>query len=583
MAGYAADTHKPVRRTLNMDPLEAEQQPQQQEHVVLLEEEVVVMEVQDQVMDDADFPHNDDDNPLHVQPIPPPVAPEMEGVHPDFAYDGPDHPDKSRIMDEFEQYVQDSQKNRSWIDRDTRAGTKLLHLLQIHGSVSLYDAILDWHLANLDANKRITKTVLVENLRQRYNMEGSKPFIYRVILPSSGVKCRIPCHDAWSMMLDLLTDPRILPEDYLWFGDDPLGAPPTEWLELEDINDGLAYRKTYEKVILPQPYTETGRRRVLLPVIAYMDGCVTGFNENLSIELMKFTLGIFNSKARDKDYTWRNLGAVPQFQKVKAKAVKNLEKSGHIDADGYLSLSESDDDTPDMRKFTREYDVERYIDSEDEDLDDMCDVPVPSTDPQDLHVILQAIMAGMKTIFGTKGFNWDFYHNGERRRLEFVPFMLFMKGDTVEHDKHTGHYGARNEGIKSLCRYCVCPNAETDNPYADYARKSPQILVEYIRKCDMEGLKSLSQQYIFNSWYEFCFGLHNKLNIHGACPMEILHWIQLGWYKYSRASLFGLTGPNSQLTQHLDTIATQMGSLFQRQSDRAYPRTNITKGCKRVL
>jgi hypothetical protein len=53
-----------------------------------------------------------------------------------------------------------------------------------------------------------------------------------------------------------------------------------------------------------------------------MDGCVTGFNENLSMELMKFTLGIFNAKARDKEYTWRNLGAVTQFQKVKPKQLK---------------------------------------------------------------------------------------------------------------------------------------------------------------------------------------------------------------------------------------------------------------------
>jgi hypothetical protein len=79
---------------------------------------------------------------------------------------------------------------------------------------------------------------------------------------------------------------------------------------------------------LPQPYTKTGRRRVLFPVIGYIDGCVTGFNENLSIELMKVTLGIFNSKARDKEYTWRNLGAVPQFQTVKAKAVEKLGKIG---------------------------------------------------------------------------------------------------------------------------------------------------------------------------------------------------------------------------------------------------------------
>ena len=104
------------------------------------------------------------------------------------------------------------------------------------------------------------------------------------------------------MMVDLLSDPRILPEDYLWFDDDPYGHPPAEWTEIADINDALAHRKTYEKVIMPTPYTNLGRRRVLLPVIIYMDGCVTGWNENLSIELAKFTLGIFNSKARDKDY-----------------------------------------------------------------------------------------------------------------------------------------------------------------------------------------------------------------------------------------------------------------------------------------
>jgi hypothetical protein len=120
---------------------------------------------------------------------------------------------------------------------------------------------------------------------------------------------------------------------------------------------------------------------------------------------MKFALGMFNSKARDKDYTWRNLGAVPQFHKVKAKAVENLEKSGHVDANGYISLSESEgDDTPDVRNFMRESDVGPYIDSKDNE-EDMCDVLVPITDRQDLHVILQVIMSRMKDIFGTRGFN----------------------------------------------------------------------------------------------------------------------------------------------------------------------------------
>jgi hypothetical protein len=99
----------------------------------------------------------------------------------------------------------------------------------------------------------------------------------------------------------------------------------------------------------------------------------------------------------------------------------------------------------------------------------MCDVPVPATEPKDLHLVLQAIMSSMKQVFATEGFDWDFYLNGDRKRAESIPFMLFLKGDTVEHDKHTGHYGAHNLGVKSLCRYCVCPNEETDNPYPDYA------------------------------------------------------------------------------------------------------------------
>ena len=73
-----------------------------------------------------------------------------------------------------------------------------------------------------------------------------------------------------------------------------------------------------------------------------MDGCVTGFNENLSIKFMKFTFGIFNSKARDKQWAWCNLGAVAQYQPVRAKAVEMIEKLGHLDADWYLSVSESE-------------------------------------------------------------------------------------------------------------------------------------------------------------------------------------------------------------------------------------------------
>ena len=243
-------------------------------------------------------------------------------------------------------------------------------------------------------------------------------------------------------------------------------------------------------------------------------------------------------------------------------------------------MSESDgEDTPNVRKFTTEFDVGPYINSSD-DEEDMCDVPFPATDAQDLHVVLQVIMSGMKEIIES-GFEWDFLHNNEVQRLFFVPFMLFLKGDTVEHDKHCGHYGARNRGVACLCRYCVCPMADTDDPYKDFARKSPDMITQLVRKNELGQLKSISQQDIFNVWYEFEFGSHNKLGIHGACPMELLHWIQLGIYKYAREALFSQFGPFSQLSQRFNELATQMGYLFQRQSDRAYPRTKFTKGVQK--
>ena len=82
-------------------------------------------------------------------------------------------------------------------------------------------------------------------------------------------------------------------------------------------------------------------------------------------------------------------------------------------------------------------------------------------------------------------------------------------------------------------------------------------------------------------WCEFDFGSHNNSGVHGACPMEMLHWIQLGMYKYTRANFFAQTGKSSKLSKSINIIASQMGWLFQRQSDRAYPRTKFTKGLQK--
>ncbi len=97
------------------------------------------------------------------------------------------------------------------------------------------------------------------------------------------------------------------------------------------------------------------------------------------------------------------MGAVSQYLKVRAKAVEMIENSHHVDADTYVSDSDSDDDSPNRRKFTRDFDVHDYIDSSDDD-DDVLDVQVPDDNAQDLHKLLQVILASYKDIQDRGGF-----------------------------------------------------------------------------------------------------------------------------------------------------------------------------------
>ena len=93
----------------------------------------------------------------------------------------------------------------------------------------------------------------------------------------------------------------------------------------------------------------------------------------------------------------------------------------------------------------------------------------------------------------------------------------------------------------------------------------------------MIGLKNLSQNYIWNAWYELRFGSQNKLGVHGATLLEIMHWMQLGQFKHSREMLFQQTGEGN-LGVELNVVATSLGPLLQRQSDRSLPRTKFSRG-----
>ena len=341
------------------------------------------------------------------------------------------------IREQFIRYVASAQQNYVHLPPEVVAGVELMSILNKEGApLTAYDKIMEWHAANLaTGHHKVTKDNLMSRLRERYHMKDTQPYPVKTVLPHSKVVLNVPCHDAGAMLRDLLTDPRIMEEDYLFFNDNPECPPPPdhEWNDLCDINTGLAYRETYNQLIRPKPRSDSGRTKVLIPVIPYMDACVTGETMNLSLEILKITLGIFNRKARNKGSHWRNLGAVPTYDNAKSAARETIQQSTHNDAQNYLTDSDSDDDSENSGPFLPEFEVYDYINGEEVDtedfeeaLDALCDPQIPQTKAQDLHTILHTILASYKRLQDSGGIEWDVAFKDRMWCLLLIPFVPFV-------------------------------------------------------------------------------------------------------------------------------------------------------------
>ena len=95
---------------------------------------------------------------------------------------------------------------------------------------------------------------------------------------------------------------------------------------------------------------------------------------------------------------------------------------------------------------------------------------------------------------------------------------------------------------------------------------------------NVDRLKEISQQNIWNAFYRFRFGSHNDHGIHGACTMEALHWICINQNGYTRTNFFEQCGLESELAGIINSTVIAMGVLLKRQSDKDMPWTQSAKG-----
>jgi len=212
----------------------------------------------------------------------------------------------------FKEYVTRIRDHVMPLTRIEEDSIKLMHLLR-HKQATLdtYDGVMKWHLEAVgDKNPQnfISRYRMFKKLRERYNLPKDYLQERQITLPSTGAKVNLIQHDARDCVVSLLTDPRFADEDFLHFDDDPLAAPPDNLDHIADINTGLAYRETYNKLI-----TDPGRQ-MLVPILLYIDGAVTGQFDKLNIEALKMTLGIFKRPARERSTRYCCDGVLPSHQ-----------------------------------------------------------------------------------------------------------------------------------------------------------------------------------------------------------------------------------------------------------------------------
>ena len=425
-------------------------------------------------------------------------------------------------IDQFREYVKEATLEQGNFTDEMVAAVELMdEMNRKGGSLELYESISQWHIRNSEVSESISAKKLHEFLVKRYNLERTFPVEKQVQLPCSKETINLATHDILKETVDLLTDIRIEDDDWLFFEDDPLAAPPETTDTVGDINTGRAYRETYKAKIEPEPYTACGRRRVLLPYIFYLDGCVTGNFQNMSIEILKFTIGLFKGKTRNKAWAWRVAGFVKKLVVKKKKAEEFIRQSGHSDANNVLSPVGYQSRKHAVEEDTTQFDASMYGSAEED---------IPDIKPQDFHKMLQVLLSSFKTVQDAGGFPWDFPQRGELKKLWLVPFVLFVKADSVEADKFCGTYGAKTKGVQCYCRVCTCPAKDSDFPYPvqPWEKKTPKMVMDLVTANTVESrakLKEIAQNDIWNAMYELDFGSHDETGIHGASPWDLLHTV----------------------------------------------------------
>jgi hypothetical protein len=388
----------------------------------------------------------------------------------------------NKCIKQFKAFVRQAYQHFGELEDKEKAAIRIMRTLQKKKApLDTYDSVMEWHLIESGKLRRgaplgkspffVSRKKLLKKLRIRYNMVHKYAKPVKTILPDSATKLDIFCHNARDCVQLLLTDPRWEDKDWLYFNDDPFAPPPNDLTYYGDVNTGEAYLETYKKLI-------TKPNQILVGLPLYIDGAVTGQYDKLQITALKMSLCILNRKARDKEFAWQTLGYVTNYTKEDSRGKKMFVDSGHIAA--FEMATDDLTDEEEGAKSKASSDQNKASDYH-----------------QILSVLLQSLFALIKD-----GMVFDIHYKGQlHKNCELVFFVPFVKCDGDEGDKLCGHFRSRTEGVKQLCRYCTCPNEQTDDPQANYPYKTEPMLKKLFEQNNAQRHIDLSQIMMKNAFH----------------------------------------------------------------------------------
>jgi Plavaka transposase len=402
-----------------------------------------------------------------------------------------------------------------------------------------------------------TRKTLLEKLCRKNCMTGLQPQEKKLRLPQSKQVVKMIYYDAKAVFSSLLSCPILnQDENYLFHEENPFSCPPdTTGGTVGDINTSRGYIKTHASII------KNNNEDVLLPCIFALDKTQCDTYGRLAMEPLTMSYGLMKHKIRSSPSAMRILGYI------------NHDAIHDHDTNLDNDLDNNDNN-----------DLANVVLAEDGLTMDQSSKAASSRRLNDYHAQIQFILkeSGFLSL-QEKGFKWKLHFKGNVYPVTFRTYIPFIVGDTEGHDRLCGHYTARFDKVKQLCRSCICPTSKMGHSKADYMLRTPaQVKRDMSHPNRVAVMQSQSQHILKSAFDNVRFGSHNRRGIFGACPGEILHLVLIGWFKYAMESFVGQAGAASSACTKYDALCAKIGTHLQRQSDQDKARTNYPKGFSSV-